>query len=61
MDNVDNEWEQFVLQFNEFSSVSSNASSTFTETAAAAAATTATSEIKTEEKGLINWGYYSLS
>ena len=47
MDNVDNEWEQFVLQFNEFSSVSSNTSSTFTENAASA---TATTEIKTEEK-----------
>ena len=32
MDSVDNEWEQFVLQFNEFASVSSNTSSTFTET-----------------------------
>jgi hypothetical protein len=29
MDNVDNEWEQFLLQFNEFSSVSASASSTF--------------------------------
>ena len=29
MENVDNEWEQFLLQFNEFSSVSAAASSTF--------------------------------
>jgi hypothetical protein len=30
MDNVDNEWEQFLLQFNEFASVSAPSSSTFT-------------------------------
>ena len=30
MDSVDNEWEQFLLQFNEFASVSAPSSSTFT-------------------------------
>ena len=30
MDTVDNEWEQFLLQFNEFASVSAPSSSTFT-------------------------------
>jgi hypothetical protein len=32
MDSVDNEWEQFLLQFNEFASVSAPSSSTFTAT-----------------------------